>query len=1196
MSLNELKNNQKLMDVLDGLGLSAENRKIAEAYFDGSGEADGTLLSRLTMQDLSQLPEKERTKSVEYVIHLRKRGRNQELARYIKFIVSAGGSTANRLMVRYGWNLNEVRECLSPEQTAALQAESIAENGFTLSWQHFRLLNQTISGDFDAARRAMKLCCRGNSKVLLAALYLNGKKGEEADKGVLKRILSSAFSPESAAERETVEYLRNTLTENLPNIFTPALMEEEKKAVKDYVKKGIPQRPFPSGLLSMLEGKTISGYFQTLLSGSAFLALPYSGSFLALLQVTAAADPEGTMKACRQMSEESWFQQYSPQLEQSLPVSRSFFLQWYSKNRVDEGLQRMIGCAPELVLEEAMKPSITTSDYQYIAKQVEQKDPKLYRQMNAAVSDSYRQKAAAEQTESLTMGQTEAKQYLLGEVSLEQLYPFVNSWRGAPGYYTRYTQADKLLEFGWKDYPQLCRRTIVLAALRMAGSFFTYCYLTNKKDADQYKKKLMELVEIFDQEGVPIQYQADAMEGIYSAYYLEADKNHFLDAAVEALSSSLPGHREEFYQALKNSTAIGRGICLRVLDTDGAREKKAILACAMDNSRQVRNTLVLICTGHPEWEPELRAFLTSGKAQERETAILVMKNWGVSHYRKELEEALEKEKSKKLKALLQECLGVSAWGIEGTAEGGQAAGNPAVGNPAAGKQAAEKLAAEILKGGKKRKVAWAYETPFSPVHRKDGSLASEEYLQAILVAYADMPVPGVNPEARKLSGELEEKELGQYVRELFDKWMEGGAEAKKKWVLYAAAIHGGEEAVPLFYRQIQDWPQHARGALAAEAVKALALNGSAEALLLVDQISRKFKFRQVKTAAAQALDYAASSLGLSRAELEDRIVPTLGFDENLRRTFDYGDRSFSVYLTPALELEIFDGEEKRLKNMPAPGKKDDEKKAAEAYAEFKQMKKQLKTVAANQKLRMEQALSAERLWKAGQWKALFVKNPVMHQFAIGLIWGVYEEGALKDTFRYMEDGSFNTADEEEFAFPEEGLIGLVHPIELSGEERDTWKEQLEDYEVAQPIEQLERPVYQLTEQERGARELTRFGGKLLNGLSLSGKLQGMGWYRGSVVDGGFYTTFYREDGAMGVELEFSGCGIGDENEEVTVYGAVFYRAGTVSRGSYVYDAPKPENQYTLDAISPRYFSEIVLQLTRATVSSKEQLPYPDCRR
>ena len=82
---------------------------------------------------------------------------------------------------------------------------------------------------------------------------------------------------------------------------------------------------------------------------------------------------------------------------------------------------------------------------------------------------------------------------------------------------------------------------------------------------------------------------------------------------------------------------------------------------------------------------------------------------------------------------------------------------------------------------------------------------------------------------------------------------------------------------------------------------------------------------------------------------------------------------------------------------------------------------------------------------------------------------------------------------------------------------------------------------------------------------------------------------------MGVELEFSGCFVGDENEEVTVYGAQFYRAGTVQRGSYVYDVIKKENLYSLGDVSPRYFSEIVLQLTRATVSSQEQVPYPQCK-
>lgn len=260
------------------------------------------------------------------------------------------------------------------------------------------------------------------------------------------------------------------------------------------------------------------------------------------------------------------------------------------------------------------------------------------------------------------------------------------------------------------------------------------------------------------------------------------------------------------------------------------------------------------------------------------------------------------------------------------------------------------------------------------------------------------------------------------------------------------------------------------------------------------------------------------------------------------------------------------------------------------------MKKQLKTVVTNQKLRLEQALTAERLWKTGQWEALFIKNPVMHQFAIGLIWGVYENDILKDTFRYMEDGSFNTVDEEEYELSSDGRIGLVHPIELTEEILSAWKEQLSDYEVVQPIPQLDRQIFDVTQEEEMETELIRFGGKLLNGLSLSGKLQGMGWYRGSVQDGGVYDTFYREDGTIGVELQFSGSYVGDENDEVTVYGVSFYKAGTVKRGSYIYDTIKPENLYRLRDVPARYFSEIVLQLTKATASSQEQLSYPACRK
>lgn len=129
----------------------------------------------------------------------------------------------------------------------------------------------------------------------------------------------------------------------------------------------------------------------------------------------------------------------------------------------------------------------------------------------------------------------------------------------------------------------------------------------------------------------------------------------------------------------------------------------------------------------------------------------------------------------------------------------------------------------------------------------------------------------------------------------------------------------------------------------------------------------------------------------------------------------------------------------------------------------------------------------------------------------------------------------------------------------------------------------------MTDDERNQKEMTRFGGMILNGLSLSGKLQGMGWNKGEVEDAGVYYTFFREDGDVIVELEFSGSYVGDENEEVTVYGVIFRKRGVASgKGN--------DNQYKLGEISPRYFSEIILQLTKATASSQERLSYPECRK
>ena len=100
--------------------------------------------------------------------------------------------------------------------------------------------------------------------------------------------------------------------------------------------------------------------------------------------------------------------------------------------------------------------------------------------------------------------------------------------------------------------------------------------------------------------------------------------------------------------------------------------------------------------------------------------------------------------------------------------------------------------------------------------------------------------------------------------------------------------------------------------------------------------------------------------------------------------------------------------------------------------------------------------------------------------------------------------------------------------------------------------------------------MERFGGYILNDLSLIGKMQNMGWYRGQAEDAGIFYYFYREDKEQGLiaELNFSGTYVAGENEDVTVLDVKFNKK--------------------ISELSDRYFSEIVMQPAKAVSSSQER--------
>ncbi|MBR4026517.1 MAG: DUF4132 domain-containing protein, partial [Lachnospiraceae bacterium] len=940
--------------------------------------------------------------------------------------------------------------------------------------------------------------------------------------------------------QELVTYMIHSFIQVLPKMpQNGTFSEEELDILKQFIEESEENAELSKSVEVILQGKKYNDEFIDLIASCAFLAIEHSYQFLNCLKLTMLMDLENeistTWSACFWVHDPEWFEKHCILLEEAFPekvrLRMDLYIVWCMKYKQYSIIERLSAHYPEKMKEALMKNE--KQDVVQFLKVIKKGNPKFYETIKDSFEIEYQRKLVHELVKNCGTGKELLEQYLLGEAKADVLYPFLKEWR---------EHAWSVMAGTWqtmdllKKLPdkQVLRRIAVFTGLILYTSFFSFdmgCLVSRSKVGITYEDKqvLEELISIFAEEEIPFLYQLELFGqlreiGSYE-YKFGAEKKDKFFKNYRKLMKDNQDWKDAAAIGAKEANPQGRCFCIRILHQFGQEYKDVLLDCAKDSSKQVKQLLKPLYEEHKEWESEIKAMLSSKKAQEREIAVQVLTTWGAEQYSQELLTAMEKEKSKKVKEYLKSALHTikSIQISESTEANKLGQGNKDISEEVK-KQA---LIAEILKGGRKRAVAWVYDNdkiPFPNVHTVEGVAVSEDYMKAILIAYADMSKLGINADAVELAKDLDSNELSEYMLLVWSRWLELRADTKKKWVLYATAIHGGEAIIPVIYKQIQEWPKHSRGAIAEVAIKALALNGSSMALLQINELASKSKYRQVRMAADDAFEYAAEQFGITRGELEDRIVPNFGFNQDRERVFDYGTRTFTVSLTSALELVVTDQKGKQLKNLPAPGKKDDERKAKAAHAEYKQLKKQLETVIKTQKVRLERIFATQRLWQADKWKELFVNNPIMHQFAIGLVWGRYEEEQLQETFRYMEDGSFNTVDEDEYEFPEIGMIGLVHPIELSEEDLEAWKEQLSDYEITQPISQLERPIYELSEEEKMQKELTRYQGENVAYYSMM-KLLEMGWSMGEIYDGGITDIFYRRDGKFAVQLNSLGLAV-----------------------------------------------------------------------
>lgn len=353
--------------------------------------------------------------------------------------------------------------------------------------------------------------------------------------------------------------------------------------------------------------------------------------------------------------------------------------------------------------------------------------------------------------------------------------------------------------------------------------------------------------------------------------------------------------------------------------------------------------------------------------------------------------------------------------------------------------------------------------------------------------------------------------LAEFVWSLFEAWWAAEAPGKDAWCFTSLAFFGDDSTAHRLGTRTLRMAREGAKNRAQAAVDMLADFGSDAALMHLNSLVERCKVPAVRNRAAARIEAVAQARGLSRTELADRLVPTLGLDES--RVLDFGPRQFEIGFDESLTPFVRDAQRARLKDLPKPRQSDDAPKATAASLRWKQLKTEMKLLARVQIARLEQAMVEQRRWSVDDFRSFFVTHPLIRELAARLLWAAWDaQGQVVGACRMAEDGTLADAQDRAWQ-PLEGMqLGIAHPLTLPPTLVDAFRLQFADYEVLQPFPQLAREVYRLTPAEATQCSLDRFDGQDLATGAVIGLLD-RGWLRGRPQDGGAILWIDRPLGA-----------------------------------------------------------------------------------
>ena len=310
--------------------------------------------------------------------------------------------------------------------------------------------------------------------------------------------------------------------------------------------------------------------------------------------------------------------------------------------------------------------------------------------------------------------------------------------------------------------------------------------------------------------------------------------------------------------------------------------------------------------------------------------------------------------------------------------------------------------------------------------------APDEYVKLVIAEYISQlrkTTYALSPIAEEVVEKLDRKSLSSALIELYEKSSSASDRLSRLTVVFRF-VEGA--LINRLYKSFQNDKKEAR-----IADKSLILSDTREAILLADKKG--------------LIDTYAEARGVKSSELLDSVLYDFGFDDNGKKIYDIGNKKIEISLNTDLSLAIFDSvANKSVKSIPKKGA--DIELYEKAYADFSDIKKNIKKAVKNKTNSLfSEFLNADK-HTTEAWKNSYLYNPMLRTVANLIVWD--QNGTtfiLKNSLPITSDGNSYTINDKE--------IKVAHPMEMKKEEIEAWQNYFVNNGLKQPFEQIWEPAY-----------------------------------------------------------------------------------------------------------------------------------------